>query len=113
MRAIIRSAPASLLTVALRDLTLEEAEALLNAFRGAVDNGKEGEILPDALTALNGVGRFPSRNEFATLPRESLAAALEGWGGGDGKCGAGVGSGTHRDEGVAPTVRLPAPAVHG
>jgi len=78
----ISTASASLMTEALRGLTVPEAEALFSAFHAMVTEGSEraAEIAPTLakLAALEGVAQYPVRVKCATLAWHTLRAALAG-----------------------------------
>jgi nitrogen fixation NifU-like protein len=74
----ISKASASLMTDAVKGKTLQEANALFDAFHGMVTSGVATE--PDAalgkLTVLAGVREFPARVKCASLAWHTLKAAL-------------------------------------
>ena len=71
----ISKASASLMTVAVKGKTREEAEALFHEFRDLVTGKSAGESL-GSLKALGGVSRFPMRVKCASLAWHALHAAL-------------------------------------
>ena len=69
-------ASASMMTEAVRARPLDEARTTIDQFsRALTTNG--GETLTGDLAALGGVGAYPSRIRCATLPWETLRAALD------------------------------------
>lgn len=77
----ISVASASMMTEILKGKTLDEAEEAFGRFDTQL-TGKEAPELSDAdeLSALMGVRDFPTRIKCATLPWNTLRAALEGAG---------------------------------
>jgi nitrogen fixation protein NifU and related proteins len=80
----ISKASASMMTVALKGKTKDEAETLFNEFHRLV----KGELDPDAephrlgrLTIFQGVREFPARVKCASLSWHTAHAALAGGGG--------------------------------
>lgn len=76
----ISKASASLMTAALKGMTLAEAEELFDQFRGMVTSGRDSDIDEDALgklAVLSGVREFPVRVKCATLAWHTLKAALK------------------------------------
>lgn len=77
----ISKASASLMTVALKGKTREEALALFGRVRRLLTDGPSDEVkLEDVgkLAALSGVWEFPMRVKCATLAWHTLRGALEG-----------------------------------
>jgi nitrogen fixation NifU-like protein len=74
----ISQAAASILTEALKGKSIEEAEALLDAYQHALTGGDVDESKLGRLAALLGVKRFPMRVKCATLAAHTLRSALEG-----------------------------------
>jgi nitrogen fixation NifU-like protein len=74
----ISTASASLMTEALKGLTLEEARDLFHGFHDLVTQGAE-EGSPDlgSLAAFTGVREYPMRVKCATLAWHALIAALD------------------------------------
>ena len=74
----ISQASASMLTQAIMGLSLEEAEALFESFKGMMygSDQVDPESLGD-LEALQGVRKFPVRVKCATLAWNALQQALE------------------------------------
>jgi len=75
----ISQASASMLTLAITGLSLDEAEALFESFKGLMygsDDHSEAESLGD-LEALRGVRKFPARVKCATLAWNAVQKALE------------------------------------
>jgi len=74
----ISQASASMLTQAMMGLSLEEAEALFESFKGMMygSDQVDAESLGD-LEALQGVRKFPVRVKCATLAWNVLQEALE------------------------------------
>lgn len=80
----ISTAAASLMTLALKGRTLEEARELFAEYHRMVTGTPGGPPPPDRLGKLavfKGVCEFPMRVKCATLPWHTLLAALEGRGG--------------------------------
>ena len=75
----ISTASASMMTEAVKGLTIEEAEELFKQFQSMVTSDASEEELPDlgALNALAGVREHPVRIKCATLAWHTLSAALE------------------------------------
>ena len=73
----ISTASASLMTEALKGLTLEEARAVFKSFHDLVTTGA-GPDSPDlgSLAAFTGVREYPMRVKCATLAWHALMAAL-------------------------------------
>jgi len=76
----ISQASASMMTEAIKGLSLEEVESLFEAFKGMMYGADEVdmEALGD-LEALQGVRKFPVRVKCATLAWNTLQEALEGF----------------------------------
>ena len=75
----ISKASASLMTEALKGRTLEEAQALFDAFQGMVTSALGSELPAlGKLAALAGVREFPARVKCASLAWHTVRAALEG-----------------------------------
>jgi nitrogen fixation NifU-like protein len=77
----ISTASASLMSEAVKGLSLAEVEALSARFRGALTGGDAaaaGDL--GKLATLTGVKEFPMRVKCATLAWHTLAAALAGGG---------------------------------
>jgi len=73
----ISQASASMMTEAIKGLSLEEVESLFETFKGMMYGGEvDVEALGD-LEALQGVRKFPVRVKCATLPWNTLEEALE------------------------------------
>lgn len=72
----IATASASLMTEAVRGQPRDRAEAAIDQFLGVL-NGRHPGPLPGELRALEGVQEYPSRVRCATLPWQTLRAALE------------------------------------
>jgi nitrogen fixation NifU-like protein len=72
----ISTASASLMTEALKGLTLDEARALFGSFHQLVTQGSDGEDLGD-LAVFTGVREYPMRVKCATLAWHALMAALD------------------------------------
>ncbi|HEY0972461.1 MAG TPA: SUF system NifU family Fe-S cluster assembly protein [Gemmatimonadales bacterium] len=74
----ITQAAASMLTGALRGLTLGEARALLARYDAMIggDPAALADVSLGELRALSGVARFPARLRCALLPAEALEEAL-------------------------------------
>jgi len=74
----ISQASASMLTQAIMGVSLDEAEALFQSFKGVMSGSEEADVgrLGD-LEALRGVRRFPARVKCATLAWNALQQALE------------------------------------
>lgn len=79
----ISRASASMMTQALKDKSIDEAERLFNSFHGMVTGTTEPsddhEDLGD-LFVLSGVSEFPARVKCATLSWHSMISALKGQG---------------------------------
>jgi nitrogen fixation NifU-like protein len=75
----ISTASASLMTDALKGLTVEEARGLFHGFHELVTHGG-GEGSPDLgkLAVFTGVREYPMRVKCATLAWHALMAALDG-----------------------------------
>lgn len=75
----ISTASASLMTEAVKGMTLEEADALFREFQQMVTSEAKDEDLPElgSLNALAGVREHPVRIKCATLPWHTLRAALD------------------------------------
>lgn len=74
----ISTASASLMTDALKDLSIEQAKALFERFHQMVTTDNELSLdAMDKLTVLAGVREFPSRVKCATLAWHTLMAAFE------------------------------------
>jgi nitrogen fixation NifU-like protein len=82
----ISTASASLMTEAVKGLTMDEAKVIFDRFHemvtGQLEQGRPSSGGPSLgkLAAFSGVGRFPARVKCATLAWHTLAAALEGSG---------------------------------
>jgi len=74
----ISQASASMLTQAIMGLSLEEAGALCQTFKGMMDGSRQADVarLGD-LGALQGVRRFPARVKCPTLAWNALQEALD------------------------------------
>ena len=74
----ISTASASLMTEAVKGMTVEQAEALFREFQQMVTSDAEVDELPDmgGLNALAGVREHPVRIKCAILPWHTLHAAL-------------------------------------
>lgn len=74
----ISTASASLMTEAVKGMTVEEAEGLFRDFQKMVTSDGPEEDLPElgSLNALAGVREHPVRIKCATLPWHTLHAAL-------------------------------------
>src|SRR5947199_459430 len=72
----ISTASASLMTEALKGLSLEEARTLFHGFHELVTQGDEGEDL-GKLAVFTGVREYPMRVKCATLAWHTLMAALD------------------------------------
>jgi len=72
----ISTASASLMTEALKGLSVEEARTLFHAFHVLVTQGDEGEDL-GKLAVFTGVREYPMRVKCATLAWHTLMAALD------------------------------------
>jgi nitrogen fixation NifU-like protein len=73
----ISMASASMMTEAIKGRTVEEAKALIRAFKAMMRGEPGGGDLGD-LAALQGVARFPVRIKCATLAWNTLQKGLEG-----------------------------------
>jgi nitrogen fixation NifU-like protein len=73
----ISMASASMMTEAVLGKTVEEAKALIAAFRDLMKGEAPSPELGD-LVALQGVAKFPVRIKCATLPWTTLEKGLEG-----------------------------------
>ena len=75
----ISTASASLMTEALKGLTVEETRGIFHGFHELVTHGEEAGG-PDLgkLEVFSGVREFPMRVKCATLPWHALMAALDG-----------------------------------
>lgn len=78
----ISTASASLMTVAVKGKTLEEAEAIFREFQTMVTSPESEELHEELgeMVALAGVRDYPVRIKCATLPWHTLHAALVGEG---------------------------------
>jgi len=76
----VSTASASLMTVAIKGKTVEEAEALFRDFQSLVTDSEDERDHPDMgdLEVLAGVRAYPVRIKCATLPWHTLNAALHG-----------------------------------
>lgn len=74
----ISQASLSMMTEAVKGLTVDEARELYESFRGMLKGGEADVIELGDMVALSGVARLPVRIPCATLGWETLAAAL-GW----------------------------------
>lgn len=76
----ISTASASLMTVAVKGKTLEEAEAIFREFQTMVTSPESEELHEELgeMVALAGVRDYPVRIKCATLPWHTLHAALVG-----------------------------------
>jgi nitrogen fixation protein NifU and related proteins len=72
----ISTASASLMTEALKGLSLAEARDLFHGFHELVTRGEEGEEL-GKLAVFTGVREYPMRVKCATLAWHTLMAALD------------------------------------
>jgi nitrogen fixation NifU-like protein len=72
----ISTASASLMTEALKGLSVEEARSLFHGFHDLVTRGSQGEDL-GKLAVFTGVREYPMRVKCATLPWHALMAALD------------------------------------
>jgi nitrogen fixation NifU-like protein len=72
----ISTASASLMTEALKGLSVEEARTLFHGFHELVTKGDEGEDL-GKLAVFTGVREYPMRVKCATLAWHTLMAALD------------------------------------
>jgi len=74
----ISQASASMMTEAVKGLSLEEVDSLFETFKGMMYGSDEVDVeaLGD-LEALQGVRKFPVRVKCATLPWNTLQEALE------------------------------------
>lgn len=73
----ISMSSASMMSVALRGKTLEEATSLMHAFYGMM-TGEEGNYKPlGELQALSGVNKFPVRIKCATLAWHCLEEGMK------------------------------------
>ena len=81
----ISQASASMMTEAIKGLSLEEVDALFETFKAMMYGSDEVDVeaLGD-LEALQGVRKFPVRVKCATLPWNTLAQALEDFSQGQG-----------------------------
>lgn len=69
-------ASASMMTEATRSQSVQEVLTSIDQFNGALATGNGGHLTGD-LAALGGVSAYPSRVRCATLPWETLRAALK------------------------------------
>lgn len=78
----ISTASASLMTVAVKGKTLQEAEAIFREFQTMVTSAESEELHEELgeMVALAGVRDYPVRIKCATLPWHTLHAALVGEG---------------------------------
>jgi nitrogen fixation NifU-like protein len=79
----ISKASASLMTLALKGKTTEEALALFNQVHTLLMEGPNGSVSPEAvgkLAVLSGVWEFPMRVKCATLAWHTMRNAIEGKG---------------------------------
>lgn len=75
----ISTASASMMTDAVKGVSLAEARSLAEGFnRFMIDSEADHADAPDSLAPLAGVKRFPIRVKCATLPWHTLIAALDG-----------------------------------
>ena len=75
----ISTASASLMTEALKGLTVEETRGIFHGFHELVTHGeKAGGPDLGKLEVFSGVREFPMRVKCATLPWHALMAALDG-----------------------------------
>lgn len=72
----IATASASLMTEALEGLPVAAARTAIDEFVGVLNGTRPGP-LPGPLQALEGVREYPSRIRCATLPWQTLRAALD------------------------------------
>ena len=81
----ISQSSASMMTEAIKGLSLEEVDSLFETFKGMMYGSDEVDVeaLGD-LEALQGVRKFPVRVKCATLPWNTLQEALEEFGKGRG-----------------------------
>jgi len=78
----ISMASASMMSVALKGKTLEEAQALMQSFYGMM-TGQEGNFKPlGEIQALSGVNKFPVRIKCATLAWHCLEEGMKEYEGG-------------------------------
>ncbi|MFZ5828300.1 MAG: Fe-S cluster assembly sulfur transfer protein SufU [Bacillota bacterium] len=78
----ISMASASMMSVALKGKTLEEAQALMQSFYGMMKN-EEGNYKPlGEIQALSGVSKFPVRIKCATLAWHCLEEGMKEYEGG-------------------------------
>lgn len=78
----ISMASASMMSVALRGKTLEEAQAMMQSFYGMM-TGQEGNYKPlGEIQALSGVSKFPVRIKCATLAWHCLEEGMKEYEGG-------------------------------
>jgi nitrogen fixation NifU-like protein len=76
---LISIASCSLMTHVLEGKSVEESAEMARLFGGFLTGGQEADPrLPEPLRALGGVREFPVRVKCATLPWQTLMAALEG-----------------------------------
>ena len=76
----ISQASASLMTSAIKGMSVSEADGLFRAFHNMVTSPVEAPVDRDRLgklAALGGVRQFPARVKCANLPWHTLHAALE------------------------------------
>lgn len=71
----ICTASASMMTGAIKGKSCTEARSLSSAFRSTLTGDAES-TLPDGLSALSAVRRFPARVKCAALPWETMVSAL-------------------------------------
>lgn len=75
----ISTASASLMTEALKGLSIEEADRMFHGFHDLITQEHGGDVTVDLgkLEVLSGVREFPTRVKCATLAWHTLNAALE------------------------------------
>jgi nitrogen fixation protein NifU and related proteins len=76
----VSTASASLMTVAVKGKTVEQAESIFRDFQSLVTDSEDEREHPDLgdLEVLAGVRAYPVRIKCATLPWHTLNAALHG-----------------------------------
>jgi nitrogen fixation NifU-like protein len=75
---LISIASGSLMTRAVEGKSVEESAEMVSLFGGFITGGQDADPrLPEPLRALGGVREFPLRIKCATLPWQTLMAALE------------------------------------
>ena len=77
----ISKSSASMMTESIKGKTIEQTEAIFQAFRdmitGGSEDGYDADLLGD-LEILSGVARYPARIKCATLSWHTLRSALNG-----------------------------------